>query len=36
MSYFFKMPRNVRNLEPSFWGSSGVATLGGADDDMVP
>lgn len=36
MPYFFKMPKKVRNLEPSFWGSSGVVTVGGVDDDMVP
>lgn len=29
------MPKKVRNLDPSLWGSSGVATVGGGDDDMV-
>lgn len=36
LSYFLKIPKKVRNLDPSLWGSSGVAAAGGdgGDDDM--
>lgn len=31
-TYFFRMPRNVRSLEPSLCGSSGASTVGGVVD----
>jgi hypothetical protein len=35
--YLRRMPRNVFNLEPSFWGSSVVpSAVAGADDAMIP
>lgn len=35
-TYFFRIPKNVRSLDPSLWGSSGASTVGGGvDDDML-
>lgn len=35
-TYFFKIPKKVRNLDPSLCGSSGASTVGGGvDDDML-
>lgn len=37
-THFFRIPKNVLNLEPSLWPSSGVGVStvgGGVDDDMV-
>ena len=35
-THFFRMPRNVRSLDPSLCGSSGASAFGGAGDgDMM-